>query len=173
MGIVAADALKDPLQRWDPLSQELAYNNFTDRMKIELPEYSDPASSGCVQAVLPFLGSALASGMAMTMTEASNFVTKSLDFKPAQTASGIWTPAVGKKFAITDMIVSAGSTGVVHLYDSINDDNHRVVKLFLAANQVFEHSYNKAYVSNASNNVLKYDSQAGCSGNLVVSGYEL
>jgi len=42
------NALTDPLPRWDPKSQELAYNNYTDRMRIELPEVGDPAASGVV-----------------------------------------------------------------------------------------------------------------------------
>lgn len=42
------DVLTDSLLRDDPKSQELAYNNRTDRMKIELPPAGDPASSGCV-----------------------------------------------------------------------------------------------------------------------------
>jgi hypothetical protein len=32
----------DSLQRFDPTSQELAYNNVTDRMKVELPGGGDP-----------------------------------------------------------------------------------------------------------------------------------
>ena len=46
-----ADALTDPLERWDPKSQELAYNNYTDRMKVELPSAGDPASSGCITLI--------------------------------------------------------------------------------------------------------------------------
>lgn len=42
--------LTDPLLRSDLRSQELAYNNNTDRMKIELPERGDPAASGYVIA---------------------------------------------------------------------------------------------------------------------------
>jgi hypothetical protein len=41
--------LTDPLQRWDPESQELAYNNFTDRIKVELPQAGDGAASGVVR----------------------------------------------------------------------------------------------------------------------------
>jgi hypothetical protein len=42
------NALTDPLPRWDPKSQELAYNNFTDRIRVELPEPGDLAASGCI-----------------------------------------------------------------------------------------------------------------------------
>lgn len=45
------DVLTDPLARWDPKSQEIAYNNFTDRMKIELPARADPAASGVVSII--------------------------------------------------------------------------------------------------------------------------
>lgn len=47
------EALKDPLPRWDPKSQELAYNNFTDRYRMELPAKGDPASSGCISIITP------------------------------------------------------------------------------------------------------------------------
>jgi hypothetical protein len=46
------DALTDPLPRWDPKSQELAYNNFTDRMKVELPAPGDPAASGAITVII-------------------------------------------------------------------------------------------------------------------------
>jgi hypothetical protein len=45
------NALTDPLPRWDPKSQELAYNNYTDRMKVELPQFGDVAASGVVSVV--------------------------------------------------------------------------------------------------------------------------
>lgn len=45
--------LTDPLLRSDLRSQELAYNNNTDRMKVELPQFGDPAASGCVAIITP------------------------------------------------------------------------------------------------------------------------
>jgi len=45
------NALTDSLPRWDPKSQELAYNNTTDRMRMELPEFGDIAASGCVAVI--------------------------------------------------------------------------------------------------------------------------
>ena len=41
----------DSLVRNDPKSQELAYNNTTDRMKVELPQAGSPGASGVVLVV--------------------------------------------------------------------------------------------------------------------------
>ena len=47
------DALTDPLLRQDYKSQELGYNNNTDRFKMELPEKGDLAASGCLTSLFP------------------------------------------------------------------------------------------------------------------------
>jgi hypothetical protein len=48
---MAIDGLTDSLPRYDPLSQELGYNNTTDRWKIELPARSSLSASGVVSVV--------------------------------------------------------------------------------------------------------------------------
>jgi hypothetical protein len=159
MPSATTDALNDPLDRWDPLSQELAYNNYTDRMKIELPEFGDPAASGSLISV--------------DFVENYPIVRKSLDFKNGHTASGIWTPTPGSRFAVTDIYVNTAAAGVITIYDSTNNNNNTLAKLTMAANQVFEHSYRKSFLSSTANNILKYDTQAGASGSLTVIGYEV
>jgi hypothetical protein len=50
---MAVNGLTDSLPRHDPKSQELAYNNTTDRFRMELPPFGDMAASGCVAITTP------------------------------------------------------------------------------------------------------------------------
>ena len=53
------DGLTDSLPRNDPKSQNLAYNNTTDRMRIELPPMGDMAASGVVSVISSYGTSSL------------------------------------------------------------------------------------------------------------------
>jgi hypothetical protein len=152
-----ADALNDPLQRWDPKAQDLAYNNYTDRMKMELPEYTDPASSGVVYSPV----------------EAADFVHKYADLSADSIGTAVWTPSTGKRFVITDIIISAGSNGFIKLYDGVDDSAHTIVQLALPSGGYFSHSYRKPYPSSAIDLSLYCDAYASCSGYVSVDGYEI
>ena len=157
MPIATCDALTDPDGRNTPGGGGQAYNSWTDRTKIELPELGDPSASGVI----------------LDTTDAYPFKHNSLNFKNSQTASGIWTPGAGKSFAITDIVVNAAAAGYIDIYDTTNRDSSRVAKLAMSANQIFDHAYRKAFIGASGNSVLRYDTSAGISGSLVVSGYEV
>ena len=193
------DALTDPIIQDNTRNVSMGYNNNTDRMKIELPEFGDPSASGCVAIItpsgtyaipvylsspsmptyltnaiqiasaydaaanrlrieLPLSGDPMASGVTTDFETSASGVSKGLNFKSTQTASGIWTPSPGKKYVITDIFVNTAAAGVVDIYDTVNTDATKVIKLTMAANQVFDHSYKKSFVGASGNSVLRYDS---------------
>lgn len=95
-----AESWSDPLQRWDPKSQELAYNNFTDRMKVELPAAGDPSASGALTMVTPYP------------------VNKSATYTAAQTDTVIWTPVPGKRISLLGAMVSSSSCNTIEIESS-------------------------------------------------------
>ena len=104
---------------------------------------------------------------------AATFVVKTVDFTASQTAQTIWTPAGGKKFVITDMVISASAAGTLTVFDATNNTTLRVNQIFLAANGGAVVNYRKPYVSATADNVLKYTTGSGVAGSITVSGYEI
>jgi hypothetical protein len=150
-------ALTDPNQRWEPSNPSIAYNNFTDRMRMELPEYNDPASSGVVY----------------TSVDAASFVHNYSFITSNVRGAAIWTPATGKRFVITDMIISANSAGTINVYDGANSGSNTIVQLTMAAATAIPLDFKKPYPSSAINNILKLDSYSNCSGYITVNGFEI
>ena len=102
-------------------------------------------------------------------------IVNSNTYSTAQTAQTIWTPTSGKKFVITDIIISASAAGTIVLFDNTNSATTLVTPvLTLAANGgcVVNFGVNR-YTSAAANNVLKYTSGSGAAGNIMVKGYEV
>ena len=97
---------------------------------------------------------------------------KTVDFSASETAQAIWTPATGKKFVITDIIISCSAAGTITVFDNTDNAANRVVKGYFAANGGLTHPYSKAFVSATANNVLKYTTGSGIAGSLTVWGYE-
>ena len=158
MPTATRNALTDPLAWNAPGGGGQAYNNITDRTKIELPEFGDPAASGCV----------------LDFVDAAPFVCKSASFTTSQKNVALWVPGAGNLFCITDLMVNAATAGFVTIYDTTNSDQNRVVKLSMATNGIFDHSYSKPFLSSSGNAVLKYDTAgASCSGYITVTGYEV
>lgn len=100
------------------------------------------------------------------------FITYSVDFTASQTAQAIWTPATGRIFVITDIVISTSVAGAITIFDGTDDIVHRVMKGNLAINDHLNHAYSKPFPSSAKNNVLKYTTGANITGSLTVSGYE-
>jgi len=151
------EALTDPSVRWEPNNISIAYNNYTDRMKMELPEYNDPASSGVVY----------------TSVDAASFVHKYLPIVSNTRGGLVWTPASGKSFVITDLIINTATAGTINLYDNVNTQATQVVQLTMPATATMNHPFKKPYPSSAPDNVLKYDSYGACSGYMTVNGFEI
>jgi len=98
-------------------------------------------------------------------------VTKTATLTASQTAVDLWTPAAGKKFVITKVIVAITGAGTLTLFDGTNT----------AANNVFagtqatgnrEYNFIDPFPSAAINTVLRWTTGTGTAGELTVHGYE-
>ena len=108
-----------------------------------------------------------------TVNSSATLIHKTVDFAASETAQAIWTPASGKKFVITDIIISCSAAGTITVFDSTDSTANRVVKGSFAANGGLTHPYSKSFVSATADNVLKYTTGAGIAGSITVSGYEI
>lgn len=103
----------------------------------------------------------------------ATFVVKTIDFTASATAQAVWTPAAGKKFVITDIIISTSAAGYLTLFDGTDNTTLRVAKFYLGANAGACKNYRKPYVSATADNVLKYTTGSVVAGSITVSGYEI
>ena len=133
----------DTLVRVDPKSQELAYNNTTDRLKVELP------------------------------LDTVGFGGHYSEVSPDTLAQALWTPATGKRYIVTDFLFSSQTEGNLKVYDETADADHTLMKFVVASGVTVEHSFRTPYPSSAIDNTLYADCTPGCSGYLAVWGYEL
>lgn len=118
----------------------------------------------------------VASDGSLIATDSKNVatkMTKSVDVTAGQTAQAIWTPATGKIFVITDIVITCSTGGVITVFDSTDTAANRVFKGGLTANGGYDHTY--AAVTRdgaAANNVLKYTSDGTFVGIITAYGYE-
>jgi len=99
-------------------------------------------------------------------------IKKAYDWTGAVTDIAIWTPSSGKKFVVTDIVISCTAACVVTLYDSTDDLTGRLLKGSFAQYGGMVVNLAKPYVSAAANNVLKITTGA-TGGYLMVKGYEV
>jgi len=101
-------------------------------------------------------------------------VTKSVDIEASQTGTAIWTPASGKKFVITDIILSTSAAGLIIVFDGTDDAANRVLKISSDGDGWgLTKAYIKPRISAVADNVLKYTTGTVVAGYLTVHGYEV
>ena len=95
-------------------------------------------------------------------------------YSASQTAATVLTPTSGKKFVITDIVVSSSGAGTVKLFDGSDTGATGIGPILsLGANGGWDHTFAKQpYASAAVNNVLKYTSGSGAAGSIWIEYYE-
>jgi len=86
-----------------------------------------------------------------------------------QTDKALWTPASGKKFALTDLIISVDTAMTV----TVKDGTATIYEFYLAANGGAVINLKTPYVSSAADNVLKYSTSTAGKISISVEGYEV
>ncbi len=84
--------------------------------------------------------------------------------------SVVWTPTGGKKFAITDIVVSAVAASTCTLRDGLASNT--IIRLSLAANGGWSSNFQTPIVSGAVDNVLTIEPSAPTQY-ILVNGYEI
>lgn len=99
---------------------------------------------------------------------------RDFDYSTQQTDSIIWTPSTGKKFVVTDILVSA-TTGVgFSFFDETNISGHVVYKGNFTNQQGLSNvAFRTPFVSGAANNRLKVTTSAAAVFAGVIHGYEI
>ena len=87
----------------------------------------------------------------------------------AQTNTDLWTPAGGKKFVLTDIIVSVDTAMTV----TFLDEAAKIIEVYLAANGGFTHQFKTPYPSATADNDLKYTTSTDGKISITVEGYEI
>ena len=82
----------------------------------------------------------------------------------------VWTPAAGKKFVLTDIILSSPALGNCILRDNTAGD--RIMHIEMLANTTFNHAFITPVVSATANNVLTAEASAATQ-RITVCGYEI
>jgi len=124
----------------------------------------DPTASSSVNANLKGIMAQL-QGTGTSLTN----LRKTGDYTAQQTAAALWTPASGKKFAITDIVASTATAGTITLLD----DSTIIREYKLGVNGLVVESANSPDVSATADNVLKVTTSGALDCFIVVKGYEV
>lgn len=100
-------------------------------------------------------------------------------YTDAATGVALWTPAAGKKFVVTDVIVIVGgnNSGRVTIFDETNENGNLVFNgdLDIANNRQFSIAipFNTPFISDAAGNVLRVTMTTAMTVDIIVHGYEI
>ena len=106
-------------------------------------------------------------------------VHKDNSFATAQTGTGLWTPATGKKFVLTDLTIICGgiTDGTVTIFDETNSSGNILFKgaIDISNNKqfFFFFSLRTPYVGSTINNSLKITTSAAIDIDIIMHGYEV
>ncbi len=90
----------------------------------------------------------------------------------SQTAAAIWDPTTGKKFIITDMILVLSVGGALTLFDGTDAAANYVENGTYPVGRWSTH-FERPWPSATVDNILKYTSGTGITGNITIHGYEV
>ena len=102
-------------------------------------------------------------------------VSKRVSFGASETGSVVWTPTTGKKFVLTQIIVSAKTAGDIQFFDGTDSGNTVIgPTLSLNAGGGWSGAWtsDNPYRSAAANNVLKLTTGTVITGSVYIEGFE-
>lgn len=106
-------------------------------------------------------------------------VHKDASFTDAQTATAIWTPTSGKKYIVTDCLITASGTtdGTIKIFDNTDLSGGYLYKGYVNVSTigttVISIPLRTPFISSAVDNVLKFTSSANIDVDIILSGYEI
>ena len=99
-------------------------------------------------------------------------IKKTYDWAGLVTAQTVWDPTGGKKFVITNIIISCSAACTVTIFDQTDDTTNRILKGYFAANGGLVSNFSQPIISSTADNILKITTSAA-GGSLTVFGYEV
>lgn len=104
-------------------------------------------------------------------------VHRDFEFDTAQSATDVWTPAAGRKFVVTDFVLTATGEGDITLFDETDSAGNRLYKGTIGTVQdlstIIPVSLKMPFVSSAVDNDLKLTTTGTIQVDGVVHGYEV
>jgi hypothetical protein len=106
-------------------------------------------------------------------------VHKDATYATAQSGTALWTPAAGKRFVITDIIMNVSGTvdGTISIYEETDTPGNRLFKglVEVTTNKQFSmnHSYRVPFEAGAADNVLYIDTSGNMDVDIMLHGYEV
>lgn len=95
-------------------------------------------------------------------------------YTASQTAATVLTPTSGKKFVITDIVMSATGAGTVYLFDNSDTTTTSITPIMnFSSTGGMATSLRGLYTATAANNLIKYTSGTGAAGSILVNYYEI
>jgi hypothetical protein len=99
-------------------------------------------------------------------------ITKTVDFTGSATGN-VWVPTSGKKFCVTDVVLSFSADGTISVFDSTDTTANRVFKFSGKVGGGAVINYRIPRISSTANNNLNWLTGSGAAGYLTVHGYEV
>lgn len=105
-------------------------------------------------------------------------VRKGFSFTTTQTAASIWAPATGRKFVVTDLILSVATDGNVKIFDETDAAANWLINADftvtgVAGSNQFPINLRTPFVSSTTNNNLKITTSTTMTVRGTVFGYEI
>lgn len=99
-------------------------------------------------------------------------VTKTTALIASQTGTALWTPAGGKAFYIRRLTITVITSGELQVFDNSNAAGNMVYQGTPPIGAVIDMGFTEPWPSAAVNNVLRWTTGSGMTGDLVVYGFE-
>ena len=106
-------------------------------------------------------------------------VHKDASYTTAQTGVALWTPASGKRFIVTDGLITASGTtdATVSIFDDTDATGARLYRGYLNVSNIGSTVINiplkTPFLSTAADNVLKLTTSAAIDVDIILGGYEI
>ena len=128
-----------------------------------------------IAAAVTAEGHVLADVLSLPTSNGKTRVSKRVSFGASETGTVVWTPTTGKKFALSQIIVSAKTAGDIQFFDNTDTSATAIgPTLSLNAGGGWSGAWtsDNPYRSAAVNNVLKLTTGANITGSVYVEGFE-
>ena len=112
-------------------------------------------------------------GLIMLISGLITNETNSVTLGAGETGTALWTPTAGKKFVVTDLIISCVEAGQLTIFDGTDSAANRLFDGFLYG-AIYPLSFeSRPWPSSTADNVLKATTDADGEAIVTVHGYEV
>ena len=145
--------------------------NLRNVAGTEIGTAADPVEVGLRNAAGTELATQAAPLLVVPSYADQTRVTVSVAITASQTGTTVYDPAAGKKFVITDVMITLSVGGDLTLFDGTDAAANHLLNGTMPVG-FFPLALARPWVSSTADNILKYTSGTGITGNVQCHGYE-